>query len=368
MSDIFISYASEDRSRIKPLVSALEKRGWTVWWDPAILAGMVWEREIEAALEGSLCVIVAWSEASVRSEWVRTEAREGMRRGILVPVLLDRVAIPLAFRSYQAANLVGWAGELPDSQFEELAKAVAAVLGSGAPLAAAPFTRVAGDVKVNPRDNLYYVWIPPGKFRMGCSSGDSECDIDEKPAHDVLITSGLWMSQTEVTQAAYEAVTGKNPSRFKGADLPVDSVTWDEAMSYCEAVGMRLPTEAEWEYAARAGSAASRYGSLADIAWYVGNSEQKSRPVALKAPNKWGLYDTLGNVWEWVGDWYDPAYYRQSPSSDPPGPRALGESGRVVRGGSANNYPRYLRVSIRLGHRVAKRNADIGFRCGGQLP
>ncbi len=99
-------------------------------------------------------------------------------------------------------------------------------------------------VKVNPRDDLRYVWIPPVKFMMGCSPSDSEC-YDDEPAHEVSISRGFWMGQTAVTQAAYKAVMGKNPSHFKGDDLPVDSVRWEEAKSYCEAVGMRLPTEAE---------------------------------------------------------------------------------------------------------------------------
>ncbi len=136
VSDIFISYASEDRARIRPLVLALESRGWTVWWDRTILAGRDWEEEIEAALAASRCVIVAWSEVSVGREWVRTEAGEAKRRGILVPVLLDPLdpaRIPLAFRRYQAANLAGWRGKLPNPEFEELAKAVTAVLGVGAP-------------------------------------------------------------------------------------------------------------------------------------------------------------------------------------------------------------------------------------------
>ncbi len=133
VSDIFISYATEDKARIKPLVDALQLCGWTVWWDRTILAGKVWEREIERALSAARCVIVAWSQASVESEWVWTEADEGKRRSILVPLLLDPVIIPLAFRRIQAANLVSWRGETPNAEFEQLALAVTALLGSPKP-------------------------------------------------------------------------------------------------------------------------------------------------------------------------------------------------------------------------------------------
>jgi formylglycine-generating enzyme required for sulfatase activity len=157
---------------------------------------------------------------------------------------------------------------------------------------------------------------------MGCSPGDGEGDDDEKPAHLVTISRGFWMGQTPVTQEAFQLLMGANPSYFEGAKLPVHSTTWDDALSYCQTVGMRLPTEAEWEYAARAGTTTPRYGELKDIAWYCENSGQQVHPVGEKIPNAWGFYDMLGNVAEWVADWYADRYPRGS-VIDPQGPPSV---------------------------------------------
>lgn len=220
---------------------------------------------------------------------------------------------------------------------------------------------VAGTVKVNLKDSQKYVWIPAGTFQMGCSEGDSQCSDDEKPMHKVTITKGFWLGQTPVTQAAYQRVMRTNPSHFKGEQLPVERVTWDQAKAYCEAVGGRLPTEAEWEYAAKAGSDAPRYGDLNAIAWYRGNSESKTHEVGKKKANRWGLYDMLGNVWEWVRDWYESDFYNRSPSENPTGP-TTGQS-RVVRGGSWDDGSRDLRSSYRFRDVPDYRFDYIGFRC-----
>ena len=189
-----------------------------------------------------------------------------------------------------------------------MACAVAALLCAQRPAAIAPGTK-----KVNSKDGLTYVWIPPGKFQMGCSPGDAECFDNERPAHEVTITKGFWLGQTSVTQQAYRRVTGKNPANHKGANLPVEEVDWNEAQAYCKAIGGRLPTEAEWEYAARAGSTGVRYGNLDEIAWYDENSGNQSHEVGQKAPNAFGLYDMLGNTWQWVADWNGP--YQPGPQT-----------------------------------------------------
>jgi formylglycine-generating enzyme required for sulfatase activity len=114
----------------------------------------------------------------------------------------------------------------------------------------------------------------------------------------VTISKGFYLSEAEVTQVAYQRVTGNNPSKFEGLELPVEQVTWDEANGYCRQIGGRLPTAAEWEYAGRAGSTAARYGDIDRVAWYMGNIASKAHPVKQKEPNALGLYDMLGNVWD----------------------------------------------------------------------
>lgn len=221
-----------------------------------------------------------------------------------------------------------------------------------------------GTTKTNPKDGLTYVWIPPGIFQMGCSPGDNECIDSEKPAHSVTITNGFWIGQTPVTQAAYQRVIGTNPSNFKGDQRPVEMVNWGEATAYCTAVGMRLPTEAEWEYAARARSTVARYGDLDPIAWYEKNSDNQSHEVGQKRPNAWKLFDMLGNVWEWTADWYDQNYYSQSPSQDPRG-SSSGSRG-VLRGGSWSSVAGNVRVSRRFRGVPDFRYSSNGFRCVGK--
>jgi serine/threonine-protein kinase len=234
-----------------------------------------------------------------------------------------------------------------------------------------------GEVRVNHNDGLKYVWIPPGTFMMGCSPGDRECGADEKPAHKVTITKGFWLGQTEVTVAAYRRFAGSTGAQMPPApdfnadwnnhDMPIVNVSWDDATALCGWAGGRLPTEAEWEYAARAGSTEARYGPIDEVAWYSNNSGQKTHEVGQKRANGFGLYDVLGNVWEWVNDWYDQNYYQNSPSQVPSGP-ASGQL-RLLRGGSWNFDPRYVRVSFRGWFDPAYRGdyVVVGLRCGGEV-
>lgn len=217
--------------------------------------------------------------------------------------------------------------------------------------------------QVNPKDGLTYVLIPPGKFLMGCSPKDDDCFQDERAVHEVTLTSEYWLGQTDVPQDAYQRVIGRNPSHFKGATLPVETVTWSDAQAYCEAVGGRLPTDAEWEYAARGGNPSGRFGALDEIAWYAANSRNKTHAAAQKKANAYGLYDMLGNVWQWTADWY--ADYNDASATDPTGPG--GGTGRTLRGGSWADSARFVRASEREGALPGHRYDVIGFRCVAAL-
>ena len=197
--------------------------------------------------------------------------------------------------------------------------------------------------------SLPLVQIPAGSFQMGTPGNTG----DERQ-HPVSLSRDVWIGKFPVTQGQWQAVMGNNPSNFKnaGADAPVEQVSWDDAQQFLAKLNglqgqftFRLPTEAEWEYACRAGTEGVRYGDLDAIAWYDQNSGKTTHPVGQKQPNAFGLYDMNGNVWQWCQDWYGDGYYSQSPSTDPQGP-ASGQY-RVCRGGSWNNHATYVRSASR---------------------
>jgi formylglycine-generating enzyme required for sulfatase activity len=218
------------------------------------------------------------------------------------------------------------------------------------------------------------VAVEGGDFMMGCTGEQNgDCDSDESPAHRVKVRS-FYMGETEVTQELWEAVMHKNPSKFKGASRPVETVKWDDIQMFIKELNrltgrtFRLPTEAEWEYAARGGNqskTANKYSGsndLGDVAWYEGNSDEGTHSVRKKDPNELGLYDMSGNVWEWCQDVYDKAYYGVSPSEDPQGPSASRESFHVYRGGSWRCKMEYCRVSNRGDEKPTLRFGNLGFR------
>jgi formylglycine-generating enzyme required for sulfatase activity len=237
--------------------------------------------------------------------------------------------------------------------------------------------------------------IPSGSFLMGATPDDTSAFDDEKPQHKVTITRPFYLGVYEVTQYEYKQVMDDNPSHFKDSELlPVEQVSWLDAVRFCNKLseregrrpyykiedetvtilggnGYRLPTEAEWEYACRApkdpGDATKHpFGSdeseLANYAWFDGNSDKKTHPVGQKRPNRWGLYDMQGNVYEWCQDVYSEVAYRFSRDADPLGPAAAGASHRVFRGGSWNYGPWYCRPASRYRLTPDYRNDSLGFR------
>ena len=237
-------------------------------------------------------------------------------------------------------------------------------------------------------DSANYARIPAGSFLMGSTTGNA----DEKPAHRVRISRPFEMGKYEVTQAQWVVVMGQNPSNFKGANLPVENVSWEAVQLFIQKLNdqtdkyiYRLPTEAEWEYACRAGSTGDYAGALDAMAWYADNSgiqrlnaselwkadnagylnkllgnKAQTHPVGLKQANAWGLYDMYGNVWEWCQDLYAETYYGKSLESDPQGPSA--GALRVRRGGSWYNFPISCRSSQRDKFHPEAFFSNIGFR------
>jgi len=215
------------------------------------------------------------------------------------------------------------------------------------------------------------VLIRPGKFMMGQGSDQ----------HEVAISKPFYMGVTEVTRAQYQAVMGTIPSFSKGPTNPVGGVSWNDTTEFCKKLSgktrqtVRLPTEAEWEYACRAGTqTAFSFGddpsALGDYAWHRGNSGGRSLPVGQKKPNAWGLYDMHGNVWEWCADWYGKYPSRafwEGPATDPSGPAS--GTARVLRGGSwLNDDTGAFRCAYRHDSAPAARIVDGGFRCARTLP
>jgi len=223
-----------------------------------------------------------------------------------------------------------------------------------------------------PVTGMEFILVKGGCYEMGDTFGDGY-EV-EKPVHEVCV-GHFWMGKYEVTQGQWERVMGSNPSQNKmDPQYPVEKVDWNDAQEFIRKMnqttgkGFRLPTEAEWEYAARSGgkkekwAGTSKEAELTEYAWFLANSGERPHPVGQKRPNGLGLLDMSGNVWEWVQDWYDRDYYKESPRKNPPGPdRPLVY--RVIRGGSFYDRDRNVRTSNRSGMIGPRaRNQFTGFR------
>ncbi len=243
-------------------------------------------------------------------------------------------------------------------------------------------------VEITNSIGMKLVLIPPGEFMMGSPDLDKNAERWEKPQHHVRITKPFYLGVMEVTQEEYQRVMGTNPSYFSatgngkdklgGQDttrFPLENVTWDDAAEFCRKVSQmpeektarwyRLPSEAQWEYACRAGST-TRYcfgdeeSGLGEYAWYGANSNVTTHPVGGKKPNAWGLYDMHGNVWEWCQDYYFNENYAQSATDDPTGPDW--SIFRTFRGGGWSNGTEASRSASRIGDDPGRRSFCMGFR------
>ncbi len=222
--------------------------------------------------------------------------------------------------------------------------------------------------------DLEMIPVKAGSFTMGSPRDEPQRDKTEGPQTKVKLSHSFWLGKTEVTQAHYEAIIGANPSRFKevGPNAPVEEVSWDDAMDFCIALTERertnkrlpksyvytLPTEAQWEYACRAGTTSPFAGHPSAMAWSNGNSRETTHPVAMLQPNNWGFYDMSGNVLEWCFDWYGD--YPGGSVKDPSGTKR--GHFRMARGGSWRMDSRVGRSAARAGGSQGRRDYTIGFR------
>jgi formylglycine-generating enzyme required for sulfatase activity len=212
--------------------------------------------------------------------------------------------------------------------------------------------------------------VPPGTFQMGCIMGSDQygCYSREQPVHQVTLTNAYYLGRYELTQSQWVATMGSNPSFFQGssdsASRPVEQVSWNTIQGYLSATGFRLPTEAEWEYACRAGTQTPFYNGSTDdstvgeLAWYSSNSSGQTHAVGGKLANAFGFHDMLGNVWEWVNDWA--GTYPSGAQTDPTGP--VSATYRVVRGGSGGDDSGSVRSTDRLGGTPGIAYGSVGFR------
>ncbi len=370
MADVFISYAREDRNSAEKLAHALEAHGWSVWWDRDILPGKDFSAVISAEIAAARSVVVLWSKASVASHWVRDEAHEGLERNVLVPVLLDGSEPPMGYRAFQGVDLKDWEPGREHLGFTQLIEAITALLHSRRSAAVGRSRRVRGHPAAASVDQtealrrrrrsppalrwpsiIIFVFLnkkdeaprPPllgtvrsfkdcddcpemvalnaGRFRMGASWLDREAQSDERPIVDVAIERPFAIGRTEVTFAEWDAcVADHGCNKYSPDDhgwgrgrMPVIYVSWEDAGTYVDWLkkktgkAYRLPTEAEWEYACRAGTE-TKYPFGNQITPELANYNrafQHPREVASYPPNGWGLYDMNGNVWEWVEDRMD---------------------------------------------------------------
>jgi formylglycine-generating enzyme required for sulfatase activity len=365
MPKVFISYVGENIDDVQRLVTDLKARDIDVWFNKTHLkVGEQFKNVIRREISQDDFFIACFSKKyNDRSQTYMNEelylAIERMRqmhsdRIWILPVKLSECVIPdLVIRPGLILSDIQWVDLYKD--WHKGIREIVRVINPG-----------VSDLKNS--INMEFILIPPGDFIMGTNSSMSE---HEKPAHQIKISEPFYLGKYPVTQAQWQAVMGVNPSQFQGnPHHPVEQVSWNDVQSFIQKLNererekaYRLPTEAQWEYACRAGTERPRYGDVDAIAWYDENSDDHTHLVGEKLPNDWGLYDMLGNVWEWVQDWYDGSYYQYSPRVDPQGPDTGGY--RVMRGGSWRNPEQYARADCRRAHNPIGQDtaANLGFRC-----
>jgi hypothetical protein len=372
MADIFIGYASEDRVRVESVTKALQAKGWSVFWDPEVPPGETWRSVLDKELGSAKCIVVIWTRTSVSKEWVIEEAEEGKRRDILIPVLMDKIgreSIPLGFRQRQWANLTDWQSSTMHQGFQKLVERISRIVGSPSAQSAQDSQSRPGNVQekvlAKPIGIEHMVFVSKGPFQYRDERNlcplDYDYYIDIYPVTNQQYNKfykaggyakqkywspeGLkWKKAEKLTQPAFWG-----DAKWNQPDHPVVGVSYYEAEAYAKWAGKRLPTEQEWEKAAR-GTDGLFYPWGYDFDEEKCNSKESgvraTTPVTkyVNGISPYGCYDMAGNVWEWTSSDYD-------------------RDTKVLRGGSWGNGPWYVRSAARVGGRPTHRYAYRGFRC-----
>ena len=397
MNDIFICYSRTDSAIATHLKNRLEVEGWTVFMDVQTHVGRRWHKEIEKELHTARALVALWSARSRNSDFVLEEAEYGKREDILFPAFIERVEFPYGFGRIQTADLVGWAGERDHSGLELLLDSLRLELGGtksepATPSAPKPAPRTTISPGQTFQDPLKIggegppmVVVPAGRFVMGSPLNESERSEAEGPQHEVRIAQPFAMGVYAVTFDEHDrfAADTQREKPYDGGwgrgKRPVITVSWDDAQAYCAWLSSqtgrnyRLPSEAEWEYACRAGTTTPFYTGerlTTDQANFNGNYtyngsakgeyREQTSPVGSFAPNAFGLYDMHGNVWEWCQDaWH--GGYDGAPEDGSAWEGGKGAS-RLLRGGSWSSNPRRCRAAYRNFNDPDYRVSGIGFR------
>ena len=434
MSDLFISYSSADRPTVERLAKALSDESWSVWWDQEIPAGRRFANVIQRKLDTASCVLAIWSRSSIDSDWVLSEASKGLDRDVLVPVSLDDAEIPMPFDRVQTVSLAGWTGDVRDADYRKLVRSIAEKLEQEAPPEPAPPRGLWARLSARARALLIAAgallftvsgWLawrvlgpPPGmvrvaggEFRMG-TPRESAQYFNRDPANnsryrihmtwetpEVRVSQELfYIDKYEVTWAQYREHLGDRYREFQwrdkqaGDDHPVVGVNWHEAQKYCKEQGKSLPTEAQWEKAARGVDARTfpwgdeiPEGSLAnycdqgcagdwrDSVYNDGHAELAPVGSYPAGRSPYGVFDLAGNAAEWVLDEFDEDAYEDwnlpKPVANPKKEPAAGSTAkeRVFRGGSFLSDLWELRSARRATLGPKDRDRRVGFRCVSEI-